>query len=118
MQPHVTFHVAAPSDAEELAALRIEAMRESLERIGRFDAQRARTRFLSGFSPEHTRLILLAGQRIGFFVVRSEEGTVAGPPLHQARPSGLGCGRHRARGRVLPGGHPGVPRACRSPSRE
>lgn len=74
MQPHVTFHVAAPSDAEELAALRIEAMRESLERIGRFDAQRARTRFLSGFSPEHTRLILLAGQRIGFFVVRSEEG--------------------------------------------
>jgi len=34
------------SDAEDLVQLRILAMRESLERIGRFDPQRARDRFL------------------------------------------------------------------------
>jgi GNAT superfamily N-acetyltransferase len=45
-------------------------MRESLERLGRFDAVRARSRFLEGFSPEHTRAILLDGQRVGFFVVK------------------------------------------------
>lgn len=33
-------------DSEELVQLRIDAMRESLERIGRFDAQRARARFV------------------------------------------------------------------------
>jgi len=36
---------------EALVAIRIAAMRESLERIGRFDRQRARERFLAGFDP-------------------------------------------------------------------
>jgi len=76
MRPPVTFENAAPSDCEDLALLRIEAMRESLERIGRFDAQRARTRFLSGFSPHATRHILVAGQKVGFFVVKFEEGAL------------------------------------------
>lgn len=57
-------------DAEALVALRIEAMRESLERAGRFDAARARERFLSGFSPEHTRHIELDGEKVGFVVVK------------------------------------------------
>ena len=55
MPPHtfshhvpVVFVAAEPSDFESLVALRIEAMRESLERIGRFDPVRARERFLSG----------------------------------------------------------------------
>jgi GNAT superfamily N-acetyltransferase len=51
-------------------------MRESLERIGRFDPQRARDRFLSGFSPAHTRHILLVGKKVGFFVVKPEEGVL------------------------------------------
>jgi GNAT superfamily N-acetyltransferase len=59
-------------DAEALVALRIDAMRESLERIGRFDPQRARDRFLSGFSPEHTRHIELGGERVGFVVVKPQ----------------------------------------------
>ena len=46
------------------------AMRESLERIGRFDAVRARERFLGGFDPQHTRHIVVGGQRVGFVVVR------------------------------------------------
>lgn len=72
MQSHVTFEQAAESDAETLAALRIEAMRESLERIGRFDLQRARDRFLSGFSPANTQHVLVGGKRVGFFVVKQE----------------------------------------------
>ena len=72
MQSQVTFEQAIESDAEALAALRIEAMRESLERIGRFDPQRARDRFLSGFSPASTHHVLLGGKRVGFFVVKQE----------------------------------------------
>ena len=59
-------------DAEQLVALRIAAMRDSLIRIGRFDPQRARERFLSGYSPAHTRHIALAGRRVGFVVVKPE----------------------------------------------
>ena len=51
-------------------AIRIAAMRESLERIGRFDAQRARDRFLAGFDPALTRHVLADGERVGFVVVR------------------------------------------------
>ena len=64
------------SDAESLVAIRIEAMRESLERIGRFDATRARQRFLSGFLPEHTSHIVVGGERVGFVVVKPGEGTL------------------------------------------
>lgn len=68
--PSIILEFAQPTDAEDLVALRIEAMRESLERIGRFDPVRARARFLATFSPEHTRHILSDEQRVGFVVVR------------------------------------------------
>lgn len=61
---------AEENDAEQLAELRVAAMRESLERIGRFDAQRARRRFLSSYSAIHTRHIVEDGQRVGFVVVK------------------------------------------------
>jgi GNAT superfamily N-acetyltransferase len=64
------FEPAAASDLEQLVRLRIEAMRESLERIGRFDPARARERFASGFSPERTRHILFEGRRVGFLTVK------------------------------------------------
>ena len=60
------------TDAEALVALRIAAMRDSLERIGRFDPVRARERFLSGFSPDHTRHIEVDGQRVGFVAVKPQ----------------------------------------------
>ena len=47
-------------------------MRESLEQIGRFDPMRARERFLSGFSPKHTRHILHGAEKVGFLVVKSQ----------------------------------------------
>ena len=62
--------IAAHSDEfEELVCLRIEAMRESLERIGRFDPVRARERFRASFAPEFTRHILWKGERVGFVAV-------------------------------------------------
>ena len=48
-------------------------MRESLERIGRFDLQRARDRFLDGFDPALTRHVLADGERVGFVVVRPQD---------------------------------------------
>jgi ribosomal protein S18 acetylase RimI-like enzyme len=58
----------AASDADELASLRVLAMRESLERIGRFELKRARARFLNDFVPANTRFIELAGVRVGLVV--------------------------------------------------
>ena len=68
----VSFAAVHADDAEALVALRIEAMRESLERIGRFDPARARERFLSGFAPAFTHHILQAGVRAGFMVVKPQ----------------------------------------------
>ena len=66
----VTFAAAGASDFEALVAIRIAAMRESLERIGRFDPVRARERFQDGFCPEFTRHIVVAGKRAGFVVIK------------------------------------------------
>lgn len=71
--PSVMFAAATAADAAALATLRVEAMRESLERIGRFDPVRARERFLSGFSPEHTWHVVMDGERVGFYVLKPHE---------------------------------------------
>ncbi|MDQ3002235.1 MAG: GNAT family N-acetyltransferase [Fibrobacterota bacterium] len=64
------FIQAIESDFEDLLAIRIEAMRESLQRLGRFDLVRARERFANGFSPFFTRIIFRNEQRVGFVVVQ------------------------------------------------
>lgn len=61
---------ASQADFECLVAIRTEAMRESLERLGRFDPVRARERLRSGFAPEHTHHIDVSGERVGFVVVK------------------------------------------------
>ena len=73
MTAGVAFEPARAEDAEALVALRLAAMRESLERAGRFDPVRARERFLGGFVPEHTRHIVADGRRVGFVVVKPVE---------------------------------------------
>ena len=72
MQPHIRFESVGLADRDELALIRVEAMRDSLQRIGRFDPQRAKDRFLSVFSPSHTQFIVLDGQKIGFYVLKQE----------------------------------------------
>ena len=68
----ISFAPALPDDFEALLALRIDAMRESLERVGRFDPARARERFRSGYEAQHTRHIEVSGQRVGFVVLKPD----------------------------------------------
>lgn len=60
---------ASDEDFEALLALRLAAMHESLQRLGRFDPQRARERLSRAFEPAHTRHILCRGERVGFVVL-------------------------------------------------
>jgi GNAT superfamily N-acetyltransferase len=60
------------SDFDDMLALRIAALRPSLERLGRFDAARARDRLAAGFAPPHMQHIVQDGQRIGFVTVHPE----------------------------------------------
>jgi GNAT superfamily N-acetyltransferase len=70
---NLSFSPANLSDAEDLADIRVNAMRESLERIGRFNVQRARERFLSSFDPSTCRFIEVDCMRVGFIVIRPQE---------------------------------------------
>ena len=69
----ITLEPATGSDFETLVAIRIEAMRESLERVGRFDPVRARERFRSSFSPEHTEHVVAGAEKVGFVVAKPQE---------------------------------------------
>ena len=53
------------ADFDELAALRVAALRPSLERIGRFDPQRAIGRFRATFRPADTCRIVVGGASAG-----------------------------------------------------
>lgn len=68
----VTFLNVVPTDFDELADIRVAAMRESLERVGRFDPVRARERLRGTFSPEHTWFVLFEGIKVGFYAVRPD----------------------------------------------
>ena len=70
----LSFAPAGDDDFDALLTLRMLAMHESLQRLGRFDPQRARERLSRAFEPRHTRHILQAGERMGFVVVLPEPG--------------------------------------------
>ncbi|HEX7689596.1 MAG TPA: GNAT family N-acetyltransferase [Burkholderiaceae bacterium] len=89
----LAFEDVVAADADALVAIRIAAMRESLERLGRFDPRRARDRFLAGFDPDCTQHLVVACERVGFIVVRERGGELLLDhlyvlPAHQGR--GLG----------------------------
>jgi hypothetical protein len=63
------FSTANAADGQALADLRVDAMRESLERIGRFDPVRARERFLRLRGSESNRFYM----RHGFVQVEQGE---------------------------------------------
>lgn len=89
--PAVTLTPAQQSDLDDLVAIRIEAMRESLERVGRFDPVRARERFVSGFEARDTRYIEVSGERVGFVVVKRHEGELVLDHLY-LKPAAQGSG--------------------------
>jgi GNAT superfamily N-acetyltransferase len=65
-------------DFEEMAAIRIEVLRDSLERLGRFDAVRASERLATNFVPADMRHIVLGGERVGYITLRPR--SIGHPP--------------------------------------
>jgi ribosomal protein S18 acetylase RimI-like enzyme len=68
-------------------------MRESLERVGRFDPIRARERFISSFEPRNTHHIDVSGKRVGFVVVKHHNNELLLDHLYvipDAQGSGIG----------------------------
>jgi len=63
--PAFEFGPVTEADFAELVALRIDVMRESLERLGRFDPATATERFRSTFRPAGTRRIRVGGEAAG-----------------------------------------------------
>ncbi len=66
----LTLSPVAADDFEALLALRIAALRPSLERLGRFDPERARARFAGQFEPHWMRWIERDGERLGLLTLR------------------------------------------------
>ncbi|RKE36231.1 acetyltransferase (GNAT) family protein [Paraburkholderia sp. BL23I1N1] len=69
---NLSFANTTHADVDTLVEIRIAAMRESLERIGRFDPVRARERFVASFDPGFCRFILIDGERAGFVLLRHD----------------------------------------------
>ncbi|CAM3543924.1 Acetyltransferase (GNAT) family protein [Vibrio aerogenes CECT 7868] len=69
----VKYQKAQYFDGELLAGIRVKAMRESLEAIGRFDPKRARDRFLDHFCPEETSMILVENRIVGFYSLSTKD---------------------------------------------
>ena len=65
-----TFESVSESDFDALVQLRIDAMRASLERVGRFDPARARERLRKTFQPDATHWVVFHGEKIGFYAMR------------------------------------------------
>ena len=70
----IELQAVVPEDFEAMLALRIEALRESLERLGRFNADVARTRLKSQFHPEWMQHLVVDGERVGYFTVEPRGG--------------------------------------------
>ncbi|CAM3726150.1 GNAT family N-acetyltransferase [Roseateles saccharophilus] len=68
-----TLAPVAGADFEEMLALRIEALRPSLERLGRFSPDVARVRLRSQFRPEWMKHLVVEGERVGYFTVEPRE---------------------------------------------
>lgn len=86
-----TLKPAFAEDFDRLFQLRIEAMRESLERIGRYDEQRAFERFHSTYQAEHTRLIMIGDDFAGCIAMKPVEDSLLIEHFYLL-PAFQGCG--------------------------
>jgi len=66
-----TWRPAREEDGPALAELRAQVLRDSLERVGRYDEVRVRERFLVGFDPTHTH-VLVGAEPLGSIALRPE----------------------------------------------
>ena len=68
----LNLQAVSAQDFDAMHELRMAAMRESLERLGRFDPERSRARLAAGFEPPHMRHICRGEERIGFLTLVPE----------------------------------------------
>lgn len=68
------FIPAQDSDKPQLADLRVQAMKPSLEILGRFDPIRVRDRLLTDFDAKNTQKIMVDNQLAGFFTLIAKDG--------------------------------------------
>ena len=61
---------ATDTHADQLAEIRVKAMRPSLQAAGLFDPERAKNRFLDSFQASETKIIYVNEKVAGFFVVQ------------------------------------------------
>lgn len=106
----LTYAPVSTEDFDDLVALRIAAMRESLERIGRFNPARARERLRSSFYPADTQFIVFDGARVGFSTFRllPAHAQLDHLYLHPAHQS-LGIGSHVLRHLLVQADAAGLP---------
>jgi len=79
------------ADFEALLALRIEALRESLEHLGRFNPDVARARLRSQFCPEWMNQLVRDGECVGYFTVEPRDRELRLHHLY-VRPAAQGQG--------------------------
>lgn len=72
MKSERSFRPSVFADATWMAELRAVVMRPDLERLGRYDPDRVRQRFLDAFTPAHTRVIQVKGIDVGLVAMRPE----------------------------------------------
>lgn len=70
---NIRFESALENDFDLLVELRIEAMRESLEAIGRFNRARSVERFRYSFDLANTKKIYLESGFVGFYAMTQNE---------------------------------------------
>ena len=89
----LTLERVEANDSEPLAWLRIECTRESLERVGRFDAERAGARLAAHFDRSCTSHIVEGSECVGFVALREYEGQLTLEHLYARQPAqGRGSG--------------------------
>lgn len=72
MTASIDFRPASEADFETLLDLRIRVLRPHLERVGRFDPERARRYFREGYDPAHLRLVLVEGAFAGCVALKPD----------------------------------------------
>lgn len=68
----LSYEPVVAQDFDVMLALRMEALRESLTRLGRWNPEFSRQHFLKSFDPPHMRHIVHGGERVGFYTFMPE----------------------------------------------
>lgn len=72
----LTWRSARVDDGPAIAELRALVLRDSLQRLDRYDGARVRERFLSSFVPDHTRVLQRSPDVVGSIALRpASDGT-------------------------------------------